>query len=136
MILLLKTLRGFFFIMKTTFTYFPGMFENPAPAKYYLKNEIKNIMKMRRKIIMTIVCNIWMIYLELNLLFYDPSRMLQLSEFVWTLRFSVWVVFNHFLLLNATNRSKICSYQKLLFIAVSLYPLSRTVPLKKKRSIC
>ena len=23
--------------MKTTFWYFPGMFENPAPAKYYLK---------------------------------------------------------------------------------------------------
>ena len=23
--------------MKTTFSYFPGMFENPAPAKYYLK---------------------------------------------------------------------------------------------------
>ena len=25
--------RGFW-IMKTTFSYFPGMFENPAPAKY------------------------------------------------------------------------------------------------------
>ena len=24
-----------FLIMKTTFLYFPGMFENPAPAKYY-----------------------------------------------------------------------------------------------------
>ena len=23
--------------MKTTFPYFPGLFENPAPAKYYLK---------------------------------------------------------------------------------------------------
>ena len=31
--------------MKTTFSYFPGMFENPTPAKYYLKNKIKNIMK-------------------------------------------------------------------------------------------
>ena len=31
-----------------------------------------------------------MICLELNWLFYDPSWMLQLSEFVWTLRSSVW----------------------------------------------
>ena len=23
--------------MKTTFSYFPGMYENPAPAKYYFK---------------------------------------------------------------------------------------------------
>jgi len=30
--------RGFL-IMKTTFSYFPGMFENPAPAKYYLKKQ-------------------------------------------------------------------------------------------------
>ena len=28
--------------MKTTFSYFPGMFENPAPAKYYFqKNKIR-----------------------------------------------------------------------------------------------
>ena len=26
-------------IMKTTFSYFPGMFENKAPAKYYKKNK-------------------------------------------------------------------------------------------------
>ena len=25
--------------MKTTLSYFPGMFENPAQAKYYLKKE-------------------------------------------------------------------------------------------------
>ena len=72
---------------------------------------------------MTIVCNIWMICLELNWLFYDPSWMLQLSEFVWTLRSSVWVVFNNFLLLDATDRSKIRSDQKRLFFAVSLNPL-------------
>ena len=37
--------RGFW-IMKTTFSYFPGMVENPAPVKYYSKkNEIKNIIK-------------------------------------------------------------------------------------------
>ena len=50
--------------------------------------------------------------------------MLQLSEFVWTLLSSVLVDFNHFLLLNSTERSKIISNQKRLFFAVNLYPLS------------
>ena len=40
--------------------------------------------------------------------------MLQLSEFVWTLRSSVQVIFNNFLLINATDRSKISSDQKIL----------------------
>ena len=31
--------------MKTTFSYFSVMFENPAPAKYYFKKQIKNIKK-------------------------------------------------------------------------------------------
>jgi len=38
--------------------------------------------------------------------------MLHLSEFVWTLRSSVLVVFNNFLLIDATDRSKISSDQK------------------------
>ena len=50
--------------------------------------------------------------------------MLHLSEFVWTLRSSVLVVFNNFLLIDATDRSKISSDQKRFFIALSLYPLS------------
>ena len=50
--------------------------------------------------------------------------MLHLSEFVWTLRSSVLVVFNIFLLIDATDRSKISSDQKGFFIALSLYPLS------------
>ena len=50
--------------------------------------------------------------------------MLQLSEFVWTLRSSAWVVFNIFLLIDATDKSKISSDQKRLFFAVSLHPLS------------
>ena len=73
---------------------------------------------------MTIFCNFWMICLELNGLFYGPSWMLQLSEFVWTLRSSAWVVFNNFLLIDATDRSKISSDQKRLFFSVSLYHLS------------
>ena len=91
----------------------------------YLK-EIKKILwninyiRMRRKLSMRIGCNIWMICLEF---FYDPSRILQLSEFVGTLRSSVVVVFNNFLLIDATDRSKISSDQKRLFFAVSLIPL-------------
>ena len=59
--------------------------------------------------------------------------MLQLSEFVWALRSSVWVVFNNFLLIDATDRSKISSDQKRLFFAVSLYPLTflRGLPLRQ-----
>ena len=44
--------------MKTTFSYFPGMFENPTPAKIIFKKkqnqkyyEILTIIRMRRKII-------------------------------------------------------------------------------------
>ena len=65
-----------------------------------------------------------MICLELNRFFYGLSRMLHLSEFVWTLRSSVLVVFNNFLLKDATDRSKISSDQKRIFIALSLHPLS------------
>ena len=50
--------------------------------------------------------------------------MLHLSEFVWTLRSSVLVAFNNFLLIDATDRRKISSDQKRFFIALSLYPLS------------
>ena len=50
--------------------------------------------------------------------------MLQLSEFVCSLRSLVWVVFNNFLLIDPTDRTKISSDQKRLFFALSLYPLS------------
>ena len=53
------------------------------PYKFY------NYLRMRRKKSMTIVCNIWMICLELNWFVHDPSWRLHLSEFVWTLRSSV-----------------------------------------------
>ena len=73
---------------------------------------------------MTTVSNIWIICLELNWFVYDSSWMLQLSEFIWTLRSSAWVVLNNFILKDATDRSKISSEQKRLFIAVSLISLS------------
>ena len=69
-------------------------------------------------------CNIWMIFLKLNRFFYGLSRMLQFSQFVWTLSYSVWDVFNNFLLIDATHGSKISSDQKRLFFAGSVYPLS------------
>ena len=50
--------------------------------------------------------------------------MLQFSEFVWALRSSVWDVFNNFLLIDATDSSKISSDQKRFFIALNQYPLS------------
>ena len=73
---------------------------------------------------MTIGCNIWMICLILIWFFYDPSCMFQLPPFVWALRCSVWDVFINFLLIDATDRSKISSDQKRFFIALSVYPLS------------
>ena len=86
---------------------------------------------------MTIGCNIWMICLKLNWFFYGLSRMLQFSQFVWTLRSSVWDVFNNFLLTDATDRSKICIDQKRFFIAFSLYPLSffANTPFKNLRKL-
>ena len=82
---------------------------------------------------MTIVCNIRMICLELNWFVYNQSWMLHLSEFVWTLSSSVLVVFNNFLLIDATDK-KISRDQKRFFIALCLYPLLffANTPFKKK----
>ena len=45
---------------------------------------------MPRKIINDYIgCDIWMICLKLNWLYYDPSWTLQPSEFVWMLSSSV-----------------------------------------------
>ena len=68
--------------------------------------------------------NIRMICFKLNWFFYGLSRMLQFSQFVWTQSYSVWDVFNNFLLIDATDRSNISSDQKRFFLALSLYPLS------------
>ena len=77
------------------------------------------------------------ICLKLYRFFYGLSRMLHLSEFVWILRSSVLVVLNNFLLIDATDRSKIRSDQKRFFIALSLYPLSffANTPFKLKIKI-
>ena len=62
--------------------------------------------------------------MKLNWFLYCLSPMLQFSEFVWSLSYSVWDDFNKFLLIDATDRSKISSDQKRFFIVLSLYPLS------------
>ena len=67
---------------------------------------------------MSFVCNIWMICLELNWFVYSSSWVLHFSEFVWTLCSSVLVVFNNFLFIDATDRSKISSDQKRLFYRI------------------
>ena len=74
---------------------------------------------------------------EIKLIFYGLSSMLQFSQFVWPLSYSVWDVFYNFLLIDATDRSKISSDQKRFFIALSLYPLSffANTPFNKKTII-
>ena len=64
--------------------------------------------------------------------------MLQLSEFVWALRSSVWIVFNIFLLIDPTDRSKISSDRKRLFFALRIHPHSffANTPFKKGTKYC
>ena len=64
--------------------------------------------------------------------------MLQFSEFVWPLSYSVWDVFNNFLLIGATDRSKIGSDKKRFFIALGLYPLSffANTPFNDLKQVC
>ena len=47
-----------------------------------------------------------------------------------------WVVFNNFLLIDATDRSKISSDQKRLFFAVSIYPLLFFANTSLKTFVC
>ena len=46
--------------------------------------------------------------------------MFQLPQFVWALRSSVWDVFINFLLIDATDRSKLSSDQKRFFYRILL----------------
>ena len=65
-----------------------------------------------------------MVCLKFNRLFYDTSIILQLYELLWKLCSSVYIDFKNFLLIGATDRSRINSDQKRSFFAVSLYHLS------------
>ena len=85
-------------------------------------NNHRTIYECVEKRSMTIVCNIWIICLELYWLFYDPSWMLQLSEFVWTLCSLAWVVFNNFLFLDATDR--LVAMKALIFLRKPIPPFS------------
>ena len=117
--------------MKTTFSYFPGMFENPAPAKYHLKKTKSKILsninyiRMRRKIIDDYLLKYLndLFGIKLIILWFQ----LNVATF-WICMditfFGIWVDFNNFFLIDATDRSKISSHQKHLFFAASLCPLS------------
>ena len=72
--------------------------------KYY---EISTIYECVEKKSMIIVCNNWIICLELNWFVYDPSCMLRLSEFVWKLRSSVY---KSFLTIFSTLKQQIEGY--------------------------
>ena len=99
--------------------------------KYY---KISTIYECVEKLSMIIGCNIWMICLELNWFFYDPIWMLQLSEFVWTLRSSALVVFNNFLLSFFANtpfeRCLILTI-KALCLSISKFHREPTVEINK-----
>ena len=68
---------------------------------------------------------------EIELIFYGLSRKLQFFEFVWTLSYSVWDVFNNFLRTDATDTSKISSDRKrfLSHLAYTPFHFSWTLPL-------
>ncbi len=76
---------------------------------------------------------IWMSNLKFNWIIDDLSGIKQLFEFAWTLRSSIWVVFNHFLFKVATDRSKISSDRYRIQFNISQYPLSffENTPSKK-----
>ena len=67
---------------------------------------------------MSMGCNIWMICLQLNWLFYDLSRILQLSELYRRYVLLYKSFFNNFLFIGATDRNLNSSDQKQLFFAV------------------
>ena len=108
-------------ILETGINFFISNSQIITIKTYYEKS---TIYKCGERQSMTIGCNIWMICLNLNWFFCGLSSMLHLSEFVWTLRTSVLVVFNNFLLIDATDRNKISSDQKRFFIALGLCPHS------------
>ena len=70
---------------------------------------------------------------EIKLIFLRSKSYVAISQFVWTPCYSVWDVFNNFLHIDATDRSKISSDEKRFFIALSPYPLSfsRILPLTR-----
>ena len=59
--------------------------------------------------------NISKICLILNWFVYDPSWMMHLSEFVRTLRSSVSVVFNNFLLIDAADKVRLLAIESAYF---------------------
>ena len=86
----------------------PGKYENGffIINNPWNRNECFQLyMNVLKKKSMIIVCNIWMICLELNWFFYNRSKKFQLSELVWKLWSSVWV--ESFLIIFSLYRQQI-----------------------------
>ena len=73
---------------------------------------------------------------EIKLIFYGLSSMLQFSQFVWPLSYTVWDVFNKFLLIDATDKSKRVAIKSafLSHEAYTPFHFSRTLTLKLHKS--
>ena len=65
--------------MKTTFSYFPGMVENPAPVKYYSKK------KRNKKYYKILTLYEYVKLFGIKLFYLRSELMLHVSKFVWTL---------------------------------------------------
>ena len=63
------------------------------------------------------------------------GKILQLREFKWVLRSSIWIVFDYFLLINPSDRSKISSDQYRIQFEISQTHLSflANIPFKHHR---
>ena len=73
---------------------------------------------------------------EIKLIFLRSKLYVAIFWICMSAKFSVWDVFNNFLLIDATDRSKISSDQKRFFIALILYPLSFFANIPFKKSNC
>ena len=64
--------------------------------------------------------------------------MVQLSEFIWMLRSSAWVVFSNFLLTDATSKRKIFRNQKAIIFrrkAIPPFIFFVNIPFKNRKVI-
>ena len=115
--------------MKTTFSYFPGMFENPAPEKYYfIKTKSKtfwniNYIRIRRKIIDDYRLLYLSDLLKIKLIFFKFKIRVECCTFLnlygrYVLQYKPF--FNNFLLIDAKDRINMSSNHH----RISLYPLS------------
>ena len=116
--------RGFL-IMKTTFSYFPGMFEFSSASEILFKKILWNMnyIRMSRKIIDDCCLQYLNDLFGIKLIFLRSELNVQTFWIYMDAKFfSMIRFFYNFLLIDATDRSRISSDQKRLFFAVRLHP--------------